>query len=142
MSNKNFLEEKFIELNKLKSMLITYPEEYKGNILQVMDKVCNQINSYLNEVTFHNKKRDNELIELTMEELGEYNGLNGMPAYVAINGTIYDVSAIPQWTRGVHFGVKAGLDNTDTFKKCHSTRTLDKLPIVGHIKDGQKSTFC
>ena len=138
MSNKNFLEEKFIELNKLKSMLVTYPEEYKENILQVMDKVCNQINSYLNEVTFHNKKRDNELIELTMEELAEYNGRNGVPAYVAINGTIYDVSDIPQWKSGVHFGVRAGLDNTDTFKKCHGIRTLDKLPIVGHIKDGQK----
>ncbi|MDZ5035158.1 cytochrome b5, partial [Clostridium perfringens] len=72
MSNRGFLEEKFIELNKLKSMLVTYPEEYKENILQVMDKVCNQINSYLNEVTFHNKKRDNGLLELTIEELAKY----------------------------------------------------------------------
>ncbi len=141
MSNKNFLEEKFIELNKLKSMLITYPEEYKENILQVMDKVCNQINSYLNEVTFHNKKRDNGLLELTIEELAKYNGKNGIPAYVAINGTIYDVSAIPQWKSGVHFGVKAGLDNTDAFKKCHSIRRLNKLPIVGYIKDEQKATL-
>ena len=43
MSNKNFLEEKFIEINKLKSMLITYPKEYKDNLVEVMEKVCNEL---------------------------------------------------------------------------------------------------
>ncbi|MCI6692598.1 MULTISPECIES: hypothetical protein [unclassified Clostridium] len=47
MSNKNFLEEKFIEINKLKSMLITYPKEYKDNLVEVMEKVCNEIEAYL-----------------------------------------------------------------------------------------------
>lgn len=47
MGYKGFLEEKFIELNQLKSMLVTYPKEYKENILNVMERVCNQINSYL-----------------------------------------------------------------------------------------------
>ena len=47
MSNKNFLEEKFIEINKLKSMLVTYPKEYKDNLVEVMEKVCNQIEAYL-----------------------------------------------------------------------------------------------
>ena len=49
MSNKNFLEEKFIEINKLKSMLITYPEEYKNSLMEVMERVCNQIEAYLRE---------------------------------------------------------------------------------------------
>ncbi|MBD7914841.1 hypothetical protein H9660_06750 [Clostridium sp. Sa3CUN1] len=47
MSNKDFLEEKFIELNKLKSMILTYPEEYKENLVDVMEKVCDQIDEYL-----------------------------------------------------------------------------------------------
>ncbi len=47
MSNKDFLEEKFIELNKLKSMIVTYPEEYKENLVDVMEKVCDQIDEYL-----------------------------------------------------------------------------------------------
>ena len=47
MRNKNFLEEKFIELNKLKSMIVTYPEEYKENLVDVMEKVCDQIDEYL-----------------------------------------------------------------------------------------------
>ena len=47
MSNKSFLEEKFIEINKLKGMLITYPEEYKNNLVEVLERVCNQIEEYL-----------------------------------------------------------------------------------------------
>ncbi|WP_411169458.1 cytochrome b5 domain-containing protein [Clostridium sp. MB05] len=142
MSNRGFLEEKFIELNKLKSMLVTYPEEYKENILQVMDKVCNQINSYLNEVTFHNKKRDNGLLELTIEELAKYNGQNGMPTYIAINGTIYDACDIPQWKDGKHFGIKAGRDHSNTFKNCHNNnkKILSKLRIVGLVKYTKKCT--
>lgn len=47
MSSKDYLEEKFIELNKLKSMIITYPEEYKNSLIEVMERVCNQIDAYL-----------------------------------------------------------------------------------------------
>ncbi len=53
MSNKSFLEEKFIEINKLKGMLITYPKEYKNNLVEVMERICNQIEAYLR----HNSKR-------------------------------------------------------------------------------------
>ena len=45
---KNFLEEKYIEINKLKSMLVTYPKEYKRNIVEVMERVCREIEEYLN----------------------------------------------------------------------------------------------
>lgn len=49
MSNNNFLEKKFIEINKLKSMLITYPEDYKNSLIEVMERVFNQIESYLRD---------------------------------------------------------------------------------------------
>lgn len=49
MSDKDYLEEKFIELNKLKSMIITYPEEYEDSIIEVMNRVCDEIDSYLRE---------------------------------------------------------------------------------------------
>lgn len=48
MKKGNFLEEKYIEINKLKGLLITYPKEYKENIVEVMDKVCKQVEEYLN----------------------------------------------------------------------------------------------
>ena len=136
MSGKDFLEDKFIEINKLKSMLITYPEEYKNNIMEVMERVCNQINSYLEEVGFHNKKRDNGLLQLTKEQLALYNGENGMTAYIAIDGTIYDIGDVPQLKEGNHFGVKAGADYSEVFKKCHNgdKNILSKLKVVGAIK--------
>ena len=49
MKNKDYLEEKFIELNKLKSMLVTYPEEYKNSIMEVMNRVCDDIDEYIKE---------------------------------------------------------------------------------------------
>ena len=49
MSDRDYLEEKFIELNKLKSMIITYPEEYKNGLVEVMERVCNQIDAYLRD---------------------------------------------------------------------------------------------
>lgn len=49
MKNKDYLEEKFIELNKLKSMIITYPEEYKDSIIEVMNRVCDDIDEYIRE---------------------------------------------------------------------------------------------
>lgn len=49
MKSKDYLEEKFIELNKLKSMIITYPEEYKDSIIEVMNRVCDDIDEYIKE---------------------------------------------------------------------------------------------
>lgn len=136
MSKKDFLEEKFAELNKLKSMILTYPEEYKNNLIEVMERVCNQINSYLDEVSFKNKKRNNRLIELTEKELALYNGKNGMPAYIAIDGTIYDIGDVPQLKDKNHLEVKAGADYSEIFKKCHNgdKNILSKLKVVGVMK--------
>ena len=49
MKSKNYLEEKFIQLNKLKSMMITYPEEYKDSIIEVMNRACDDIDEYIRE---------------------------------------------------------------------------------------------
>ncbi|GAB6168603.1 cytochrome b5 domain-containing protein [Clostridium carnis] len=135
MEKKSFLEEKFIELNKLKGMLVTYPEEYKNNIVEVMERVCKQIDGYL-----HSGKRcikENEILrqEFTIEELAKYNGKDGMPAYIAIKGTVYDTTDIMKWSGGEHFGVKAGGDRTAEFLECHkgNMENLKKLRIVGTI---------
>lgn len=56
MSNKDFLEEKFIELNKLKSMIITYPEDYKNSLVEVMERVCNQIDAYLRKNKYNSEE--------------------------------------------------------------------------------------
>ena len=76
-------------------------------------------------------------LSLTLEELAQYNGQNDMPAYVAIDGTIYDMSAIAPWAGGLHNGHIAGSDLTQELKtkSPHGISVLKKLPVVGTIKE-------
>ncbi|MBN2880380.1 MAG: hypothetical protein JXN65_12210 [Clostridia bacterium] len=77
-----------------------------------------------------------EQLSLTLDELKAYNGKDGMPAYVAYEGTIYDVSDIPQWTTGIHGGNMAGSDITEKLgSAAHGTSKLDGLTVVGKVVD-------
>jgi predicted heme/steroid binding protein len=73
----------------------------------------------------------------TKEELQQFNGQNGQPAYVAINNKVYDVTNIPAWQDGTHHGNKAGMDLTDVLFKYspHKDRVLAKLPLVGELAE-------
>jgi predicted heme/steroid binding protein len=74
-------------------------------------------------------------LELTVAELAAYNGLNGKPAYVAINGVIYDVTNVPAWKTGTHKGYEAGTDLSDMIGKApHGDSVLKSLPVVGKLK--------
>ncbi len=77
------------------------------------------------------------MLSLTLEELAQYNGQDGMPAYVAIDGVIYDMSAIAPWAGGKHNGHIAGTDLTEDLKtrSPHGVRVLEILPKVGTIKE-------
>ncbi|PJI10564.1 MULTISPECIES: cytochrome b5 domain-containing protein [Clostridium] len=74
--------------------------------------------------------------EFTLEELANYNGEGGKPAYVAVNGIVYDVSLNPAWGGGTHFGIYSGKDLTAEFNGCHknSEAILKILPQVGIMK--------
>lgn len=68
----------------------------------------------------------------TLTQLAKYNGLNGQPAYVAVDGIVYDVSKIKQWSGGTHEGYEAGTDLTDLMSSApHSADVLSKAVIVG-----------
>jgi len=72
----------------------------------------------------------------TIEELKKYNGKNGMPAYVAIEGIVYDLSKVKPWSGGYHMRMhNAGEDLTDAFmnkapRSIHGN-VRKKLPKVG-----------
>lgn len=74
--------------------------------------------------------------EFTLEELSKYDGANGSPAYISINGIVYDVSLSPVWAGGTHYGLYAGRDLTAEFKNCHEDQMsiLENLPKVGKLK--------
>lgn len=75
-------------------------------------------------------------LELTIEQLKAYDGKDGHKAYVAIDGIIYDVTAIPAWKNGIHQGkYQAGQDLSEVIKKSpHGKAALDKAIVVGKIK--------
>ncbi len=68
----------------------------------------------------------------TVQKLAAYNGLNGQPAYVAINGLVYDLSSV--FINGQHAGYSAGQDLTATFNSQHPKSLLARYPIVGKLK--------
>ena len=81
---------------------------------------------------------ENGTLELTLAELAKYNGKDGQPAYVAVDGVIYDVSGYAKWKNGEHNGYSAGNDLTDIIKNKspHGVAKLKGVPIVGRLIDG------
>lgn len=74
--------------------------------------------------------------KFTKESLAKYDGKNGHPAYVAINGDVYDVTGNAHWTNGEHHGNLAGRDLTVEIGQApHGTHVLGKLKKVGTYED-------
>ncbi len=74
---------------------------------------------------------------LTLDELAQYNGQNGNPAYIAVDGVIYDVTDVPQWKGGFHNGFTAGQDLTEEIKTIspHGVSKLQLVKAVGKLAD-------
>jgi len=84
----------------------------------------------INELTGDNYYRTQR--EFTLEELSRYTGSHGNPAYVAIEGIVYDISNYRAWRDGTHFGLIAGQDLTSQFNSCHGIiDILTNAPKVG-----------
>ncbi|MDK0571953.1 cytochrome b5 domain-containing protein [Clostridium perfringens] len=81
------------------------------------------------------KHIERNLKDLTLKELSKYDGKNGNPAYVAVNGVIYDVTNEDILKKSPHNSVNLGNDITKEFKGCHNAdeSVLAKLPIVGKV---------
>ncbi|WP_134704425.1 cytochrome b5 domain-containing protein [Ammoniphilus sp. YIM 78166] len=72
---------------------------------------------------------------ITREQLAAYTGRNGKPAYVAVNGIVYDVTNNKAWSAASHFGLPAGKDLTNEFSSCHAGQQwiLQTLKPVGRL---------
>ncbi|RRK09325.1 cytochrome B5 [Lactiplantibacillus garii] len=66
-------------------------------------------------------------------ELAKYDGQAGQPAYVAVDGVVYDVTGIAAWAGGKHHGNLAGRELTAVIdnKSPHGRSVLKKLKVVG-----------
>ncbi|MFD0959031.1 cytochrome b5 domain-containing protein [Paenibacillus chungangensis] len=73
----------------------------------------------------------------TREQLAQFDGRNGRPAYVAVKGIVYDVTNNAAWSAASHFGLSAGKDLTQEFASCHAGEQwiLNTLTPVGRLVD-------
>ena len=76
-------------------------------------------------------------LELTLEELAEFDGQDGRRAYVAVDGVIYDFTDLDGWQGGEHQGFDAGQDLTDEIDDVspHGRSVLDRATVVGRLVD-------
>ena len=73
--------------------------------------------------------------EFTVAELAEFDGKDGRPAYVAVDGVVYDVTDSKAWKDGAHYGFEAGKDLTDGIKNDspHGVSKLGNVPEIGTL---------
>ncbi len=72
---------------------------------------------------------------ITLEQLKQFNGRAGKPAYVAVKGKVYDVSGSFLWSDGDHQGMHvAGRDLTEEMSGApHDEDVLEMYPLVGEL---------
>ncbi len=80
---------------------------------------------------------ESEDVIFTAEELSEFDGKDGSPAYISVDGDIYDVTNVSYWKGGDHNGFEAGRDLTEEIKNVspHGVSKLKDLPVVGRLED-------
>jgi predicted heme/steroid binding protein len=72
--------------------------------------------------------------EFTLDELAEYDGKDGQPAYVAFEGVVYDVTESAMWDGGDHEGQhKAGGDLTQEHADAPHDVYVSDYPEVGRL---------
>ena len=83
-----------------------------------------------------------QTLELTLEELAYYDGSDGKPAYVAVDGIIYDMTNSNAWKNGLHNGFQAGKDLSSEIKNVspHGTGKLNNVPIIGKLIEKSTET--
>jgi predicted heme/steroid binding protein len=68
----------------------------------------------------------------TLEELAQYDGKNGNPAYAAVDGIVYDLTQV--FENGNHLGHSAGEELTEEFYSTHTIEKITKYPVVGILE--------
>lgn len=73
-------------------------------------------------------------VNLSLKQLARYNGKDGNPAYVAIDGDVYDVTDNAAWAAATHFGLHAGEDLSNQYHSCHAGQQItSNLKKVGKL---------
>ena len=78
--------------------------------------------------------------EFDLKELGQFNGKDGQPAYVAHKGKVYDITRSKLWRNGLHMKRhRAGADmTTDIQAAPHGVDKIEAFDCVGVLKTSDK----
>lgn len=87
---------------------------------------------------YYSEKR---LKVISTKELATYNGEGDKPAYVAIDGLVYNVTNLPFLKVDPHDELKLGTDISDEYRACHNGNKglLEDIPVIGVLYDFPES---
>jgi predicted heme/steroid binding protein len=73
----------------------------------------------------------------TRAQLAQFKGEKGQPAYVALNGKVYDLTSSSSWDEGLHYDEhSAGADLTEAMAEApHGDEELEGFSVVGRLID-------
>ena len=77
-----------------------------------------------------------ELKKFSLNELSQFDGKNGKPAYIGYSGKVYDVTGSIEWAEGDHLGHTAGQDLSDAMEIApHGSEILERMKVVGVLAE-------
>lgn len=135
----NMINSNLSEMNDTIDCLYTTPNScMKNKLLNHLRKNVSNLSMLvqgIHSVESGNSPPPNTTRVFTVAELSRYNGKDGNPAYVAVNGVVYDVTNNAAWGGATHFGLVAGTDVTSQFASCHAGQPiLNKLKVIGKME--------
>lgn len=114
---------------------IFYPGKFKANN---QPSLTPQINAPKGEddedetILAPQKSSTSQSKIFTRTELAKFNGQNGQPAYLAVDGVVYDLSSV--FVNGKHFQHMAGQELSNAFNSQHIKSQITKYPVVGKLQ--------
>ncbi|WP_194191923.1 cytochrome b5 domain-containing protein [Clostridium chrysemydis] len=127
---EKLLIKKNIQINKLKKMLLERTKN-KEEIVDEIKNIMDDIEIILEEYSLVDYMRK----EFTIEELSKFDGVGNNLAYIAIEGTVYDVTGVTGFKEGIYCNIKPGKDVTSEYKACNNKDKvkLKSARIVGNL---------
>lgn len=134
----NFFEDKFEQINKLKYLMTLARKDKNSKIYK--DKIEAVFQEFEG---FRTRNEEVDMLILTPEELASFNGKNGKPEYVAIDGVIYDVTNIDLFKKSPYNELMLGRDLTKEFNEYNERdlSLLSKIPNVGLLAEPEEIQF-
>ncbi|NPV60912.1 MAG: hypothetical protein HPY75_14775 [Actinobacteria bacterium] len=94
-----------------------------------------------NDAVVEEELAPEEETTFTAAELAKFDGKGGEPAYVAVDGVVYDVTGSPNWPEGVHtpcnLDAMAGRDLSDILDQAPASMRgfIQSKPVVGKLEE-------